>query len=154
MKASRLLLTILQGKTLGRVGACLLAGILSVATAGRFALAASGGGAISACASRRTGTLRIATSCRRGERAVSWNQQDPTGPPGSAGPSGSPGAVGSPGTAGPAGLAGPPGPSSATSIGGSFAPLLGNTTVATIGVGAGAYAIVAHMEVRLSMGMG
>ena len=117
--------------------------MLSVAVAGGFALASSGGGAISACASRRTGTLRIATTCRRGERAVSWNQQGPTGPPGSAGPAGSPGPVGSPGPAGPPGLTGPPGPSSATSIGGSFVPLLGNTTVATIGVGAGAYAIAA-----------
>lgn len=143
MRAGRLLLTDLPGRTLGRVGACLLAGMLSVAAAGGFALAASGGGAISACASRRTGTLQLATSCRRGERAVSWNQRGPTGPPGSAGPAGSPGAVGSPGPAGPPGLAGPPGPSSATSIGGSFVSLLGNTTVATMGVGAGAYAIAA-----------
>jgi hypothetical protein len=143
MKAGRLHLTNLPGKTLARVGACLLAGMLSVAAAEGFDLASSGGGAISACASRRTGTLRIATTCRRGERSVSWNQQGPTGPPGSAGPGGSPGPVGSPGPAGAPGVTGPRGPSSATSIGGSFVPLLGNTTVATIGVGAGSYAIAA-----------
>jgi hypothetical protein len=140
----------MQHEVLGRTGACLLAAIVASAAAGGLAVAAAGGGAISACASHRTRTLRLGTNCRRGERAVSWNQRGPAGPPGSAGPpgpTGPPGSAGSLGPVGPPGPAGAPGPSSATSISRSFVPLVGTTTLATIGVGPGAYAIQAKTVV-------
>ena len=73
---------------------------------------------ISACSSNRTGVLRIADQCRRGETAIEWNQagpQGPVGPQGPAGPQGEQGVAGptgpqgEPGEPGPVGPAGPPG---------------------------------------------
>jgi hypothetical protein len=62
--------------------------------AGGYAVAASGTDAIHACASKRTGALRIAKSCNRHERSVSWAK---SGPPGARGQQGPPGMNGQPG---------------------------------------------------------
>jgi hypothetical protein len=65
----------------GCTSAFLLGGIDSRAGARGFAAAASADGTVSACASRRTGTLRLATSRRRGERATPWNRRARAVPP-------------------------------------------------------------------------
>lgn len=65
---------------------------------------------IHACANRRTGALRLAKRCRRGERAVSWSvvaARGPIGPTGPAGPAGTHGSAGPTGAAGAQGAAGP-----------------------------------------------
>jgi hypothetical protein len=68
-----------------------------LAASGGLAVAAiSGGPVIHACANKKTGVLRLASKCRRGERSISWNQRGQPGQPGPrgvAGPSGSPGTV-------------------------------------------------------------
>jgi hypothetical protein len=60
-------------------------------------LAASGGLAVAAssrdpviraCANKKTGELRLASKCRRGERSVSWNQVGPAGAAGKTGATG------------------------------------------------------------------
>jgi hypothetical protein len=86
------------------------AGYLAVAAAGvligagGLAFAASGGGVIHACASKKTGALRLATDCKKKqERSVSWNVQGPQGlrgPTGATGPQGLQGPQGLPGTNG------------------------------------------------------
>ena len=79
---------------------------------GGSAYAALGGipdshGVIHACFKPKTGVVQLVpggAKCRKGQRAVAWNQQ---GQPGKAG---QPGALGQAGQPGPAGEAGPPGP--------------------------------------------
>ena len=92
----------------------LVVGILgaTLATAG-VAAAAVNTGVISACASSN-GYLRLATSCHRGETAVSWNAAGQRGPQGVPGPTGAPGAPGAPGAAGATGATGATGPTGAT----------------------------------------
>lgn len=59
---------------------------LVVAAGGGYAVASTtGGGAISACAKKSNGALRLATKCQKSERKVSWSIQGPTGAPGSPG---------------------------------------------------------------------
>jgi hypothetical protein len=65
---------------------------------------------IRACASKKTGALRLAKSCRRSERPVSWNQAGPRGATGAPGATGAAGAAGPSGTGGTAGPQGPQGP--------------------------------------------
>jgi hypothetical protein len=88
-----------------------VATVASALTAGGLAFAASSGGAIHACANKRTGVLRIASACKgRQERAVSWNVQGPPGQPGRTGATGATGAAGPPGPQGPQGSTGSQGP--------------------------------------------
>jgi hypothetical protein len=47
------------------------------AAGGGWAIAASGGGVIHACSAKNGGWLRIATTCTKGERSISWNQLGP-----------------------------------------------------------------------------
>lgn len=47
--------------------------------AGSYAVASAGTNAIHACADKRTGALRLAKSCTRHERAVSWSKTGPAG---------------------------------------------------------------------------
>ena len=70
--------------------------------AGGLAVAASrGGGVIRACASKRTGALRVATICKKKqERAISWNVEGPQGPRGATGATGATGAAGTTGSPG------------------------------------------------------
>ena len=93
-------------------------------------------GVIHGCYTKSGGSLRViddsVTNCKSGETSLNWNQTGARGPTGQAGPTG---------VTGPSGPVGPQGPSSAQSISASFVPLSGKTTVATMNVGAGAYAI-------------
>ena len=79
----------------------------TIVGAGGLALASSGGGVIHACANKKTGTLRLATECKKKqERAISWNvqgaqgQQGRTGAAGVTGPQGVQGLPGTNGTNG------------------------------------------------------
>jgi collagen triple helix repeat protein len=87
---------------------------------GAFAFGAvGGGGVINGCYAKANGNLRVlvaGTSCRKTERAISWNQQGP------AGPQGPPGATGASGPAGPTGAAGPTGPAGAQGPAGPAGP--------------------------------
>ena len=80
---------------------------------GGWALAAPGGGVIHGCANKKTGALRLARICKKGENVVAWNVQGPAGAPGASGPQGPAGAQGAQGLKGPAGLQGEPGPTAA-----------------------------------------
>ena len=91
--------------------------VASVSAAGRSPRSPTD--VIQACRHERSGLLRVvshAGSCRRSERALSWNAAGPAGaqgPPGPAGPTGADGAAGAAGPAGatgPQGLSGPAGP--------------------------------------------
>jgi hypothetical protein len=62
---------------------------------------------IRACANKKTGALRLASKCKRKERALLWNQRGPEGRRGRAGATGSRGATGATGATGPQGNPGP-----------------------------------------------
>ena len=78
--------------------------------AGGFAFASLPGASsvIHACKGSH-GSLRIASACKSGETAVSWNKQGPGGPQGPQGAKGDAGPQGPKGDAGPQGLQGPQG---------------------------------------------
>jgi hypothetical protein len=81
---------------------------------------------ISACVDSKSGALRIATSCIKGESPLSWNQtgiQGPQGIPGPQGPVGATGAAGPAGPIGATGTAGPIGPIGATGAAGPIGPI-------------------------------
>jgi hypothetical protein len=85
-------------RTMGYVA---VAAIGVLVGSGGYAIAASGSSAIHACAGKRTGALRLAKSCNRNERAVSWAKSGPAGAAGAKGaqgPQGLPGKNGQPGT--------------------------------------------------------
>lgn len=112
--------------------ACLLA------VGGGWAIAASttSSATIRACANNSTGVLRLAASCKRGERPVSWNTVGPRGRRGLQGIQGAKGATGSTGSAGPAGAQGPKGNKGDKGEPGTLQRLTGdfsgtNATVAT-----------------------
>jgi len=84
---------------------------------------------IRACANKKTGALRLAGSCRRSERSVSWNQ---TGTPGAGGAAGPVGATGQAGASGGPGLTGPQGPG-ATQIVSSVTGPRTSFQIATVG---------------------
>ena len=85
-----------------------------LAASGGLAVAASSSGpVIRACANKKTGGLRLASKCRRGERSVSWNQ---VGPAGAAGKTGATGVAGAVGATGAQGLQGPGATSLPTTI--------------------------------------
>src|SRR5438132_7480046 len=73
---------------------------------GGVAWAAGSGATIHACYKKRGGALRIASRCKRGEKALSWNQIGPLGAKGTAGKAGARGATG---LQGPSGKEGPRG---------------------------------------------
>ncbi len=91
-----------------------LALVAVVAAGGGLAFAATTGvNTLHACANKKTGALRLASKCKKRERAVSWNIQGQRGfpglrgsqgPRGSTGPRGSQGAPGLPGTPGEPGV--------------------------------------------------
>jgi hypothetical protein len=71
------------------------------------------------CVHRTTGLLRVidpsqGESCRPNERAISFNETGPAGPPGLPGPKGDTGAPGPQGVTGDTGATGPQGPQGAT----------------------------------------
>ncbi len=92
----------MDGYVAGRrvTGYLAVAAITALAGAGGYAFAASGGGSVHACANKRTGALRLAKSCNKRERSVSWAIAGPrgtAGPPGARGPQGPAGANGTAG---------------------------------------------------------
>jgi hypothetical protein len=107
-----------------RAGAIIGSAVLIAAVAvPGFALAsvrpAATTGTIHGCANKKTGALRVATSCSSAERAVVWSIQ---GPRGATGATGKAGANGATGPVGPAGVAGDPGANGATGPQGSPGP--------------------------------
>jgi hypothetical protein len=87
------------------------AAVLLLCGASGYAIAQSGSAApktIKACANK-SGALRLAKKCRKGERRVTWAVKGPaglTGPAGAAGPAGQDGAQGASGTSGANGTSG------------------------------------------------
>lgn len=78
-----------RGRARGRsVTYVVVAVLVGSIVGGGWALAASSSGTLHACASKRTGALRLASHCNRRERGVSWNTQ---GRQGNAGAPGAPG---------------------------------------------------------------
>lgn len=80
---------------------CAVAAVAVAVGAGGLAFAASGGGALHACAAKRNGVLRLSARCRKDERAVSWSVRGPRGRRGRSGPQGpggSAGVAGAPGS--------------------------------------------------------
>jgi hypothetical protein len=106
-----------------RVGPLLAVTALVLASSGGWALAAKGGSVIHACASKKSGALRVAGKCRKRERGLIWSVH------GSAGPRGLQGAIG---PQGPAGSKGPQGPG-ATALQFSSTPSLSATTLGQAG---------------------
>jgi type VI secretion system Hcp family effector len=100
--------------------------VAAVGAGGAIAVAAGGpGDTIDACYRTKgggKGTLRIADSCRKGERAISWNRVGPRGPAGAPGPAGAKGDTGATGPAGAPGAAGPQGAKGDTGATGSQGP--------------------------------
>jgi hypothetical protein len=74
-----------HGRIIQLAAAALAGGLLS---AGGYALAASGGSTIRACADAHTGTLHLQKRCHRGQRRITWNQRGPGGPQGAQGAAG------------------------------------------------------------------
>jgi hypothetical protein len=79
--------------------------VVALACAGVAIAAGGSSGELHACASKRSGALRLLShgKCKRSEREVSWNV---TGSAGKQGLAGKPGTLGSPGHQGPAGATG------------------------------------------------
>jgi hypothetical protein len=87
---------------------CLLAvaGVVTASAFGAFGRAAASG-QITACAKKSgatKGLLRLASTCKKGERRVTWNVKGQTGATGSAGAPGTSGAPGTPGAPGQPGV--------------------------------------------------
>jgi hypothetical protein len=79
----------------------LVAGAAALLASGGFALGASTSSpTIHACAKRRGGALRLASTCKHSERAVTWAVTGPRGATGPAGRQGADGANGADGTNG------------------------------------------------------
>ena len=112
--------------------------VVLLAACGGLALAATPSSpVIKACANKRSGALRIARKCRRGERFVSWNVQGTQGNRGSTGPKGFKGATGTTGATGatgPRGLQGEQGPG-ASGFATTLAQGTTGATLATVGNG-------------------
>jgi len=100
------------------VAAIACVGVAVVAGRG-WALDAPNGGVIHACASKKTGALRLGRACRRSEDAVSWNAAGPAGPAGPQGASGPQGLEGAAGAPGAHGLPGSQGLQGAQGVQGS-----------------------------------
>jgi hypothetical protein len=97
-------------KSQPRSGYLVVALVAAIAAGGGWAFAAGSGGTLHACARKKTGALRLASRCKRNERAVAWNIEGrrgaggPRGLRGASGGRGIPGAQGATGAQGPAGV--------------------------------------------------
>ena len=88
------------------------AGVVAVVAIGSVAYARSDGGQVRACYKTSGGALRIATTCKGGERRIVWGVVGPRGAaglPGAQGPQGPKGDTGASGPQGPQGAQGPQG---------------------------------------------
>jgi hypothetical protein len=84
--------------------------VLAVGAGWAIAASTTSSATIRACASKSTGALRLAASCKRSERRVSWNTVGPRGLRGLRGIQGATGATGAAGATGATGAKGDPGP--------------------------------------------
>ena len=107
---------------------------LLAACTGLAVAASSSSTVIRACANKRTGALRLANKCRKGERSVTWSQTGPQGERGLAGANGVNGAPGTTGAKGQQGKEGPQGPG-ATSFFTTLPQGNSNATLITLGNG-------------------
>jgi Collagen triple helix repeat (20 copies) len=116
--------------------ATVLVAIVAALAVGHYAAAATS--TLRGCANKRTGALRLAASCHRNERAVSWNIQGTPGATGPAGPTGPAGAIGATGARGATGAngangaTGPAGPASVGEESASFSIAANKPTTETI----------------------
>jgi hypothetical protein len=114
------------------VTSVLLVALVALAPTG--AQAASG--KIKACASKKSGALRLAKKgkCKRGERKLVWNKKGQTGKRGATGAAGSQGPQGQTGAQGATGPQGEPGPAGAgfagTAAGGALTGVYPNPLIA------------------------
>jgi hypothetical protein len=99
----------LLGRARVPVLALAVACLLAVGAGWAIAASTTSSATIRACASKSTGALRLAASCKRSERRVSWNTVGPRGRRGLQGIQGAKGDTGSTGAAGAAGAQGPKG---------------------------------------------
>jgi type VI protein secretion system component Hcp len=83
--------------------------VAALGAGGAVAIAATSSDTIHGCYSKSKGNLRIASSCKRTETAITWNKQGPRGLTGAQGAQGIPGAPGTPGAKGDPGPQGVPG---------------------------------------------
>ena len=107
---------------------------LLAACTGLAVAASSSSTVIRACANKKTGALRLANKCRKGERSVSWSQTGPQGARGLAGANGVNGAPGTTGSKGQQGEEGAQGPG-ATSFFTTLPQGNSNATLITLGNG-------------------
>jgi len=91
-----------------RIPFLVVAVLIVLAVGSGWAIAAStiSTATLHACASKRTGVLRLASKCKSSERSVSWNTVGPRGPRGLQGAKGDTGATGVSGAKGDAGAKG------------------------------------------------
>lgn len=124
------------------------AGIATLVGGGGWALAASNSGVVHACASKRSGALKLARRCGKKERPVSWNVQGPQGKQGSQGAQGPQGPQGNPGSPGSPGTPGATGPSDTYAAGAASGTLTASSVqVASITVPPGSYLLGAKVEI-------
>jgi hypothetical protein len=116
--------------------------IFALLAGGGWALAASTAGVIHACASKRSGTLRLANRCGKSERAVAWDVQ---GARGAQGNRGMPGTSGQPGAAG---------PSDIYAAGAAAGTLTSGAEITSLTVPAGSYLIGAKVGMSGASGYG
>src|SRR5271169_4970309 len=89
-----------------RTAAMLLTGVLL--GGGGYAIVSSGAPTIHGCVTK-THQLLVEKRCARGQTALTWNKQGPTGAKGTTGPPGATGPQGTIGATGPQGPQGTPG---------------------------------------------
>jgi hypothetical protein len=125
-----------------------------LAASGGLAIAASSSGpVIRACANKKTGALRLAAKCRRGERSVSWNQFGPAGATGKTGPTGRAGMAGAVGATGAPGVQGP----GATSLSATIADGSTQQPLAVLGNGVTVQGNCNHsavLQIKTTSGLG
>lgn len=92
-----------MGRLFNSAGAIATAAFL-IAGSAAYALASSGGSAITVCVTHKNGALYKAKKCANRDKKLTWNRQGPTGPRGATGPRG---VQGIEGATGPGGVQGP-----------------------------------------------
>lgn len=106
-------------------GTGLTAALVGVAVSSSIAYAAVGDGPVVYACTTSAGAVRLVlstTTCKTGERKISWNKQGPTGLRGATGATGPRGATGLTGPTGATGVPGPTGESGATGLTGPQGP--------------------------------
>jgi hypothetical protein len=113
---------------MNRVRSLIVLVVVALVCAGVAIAAGGSSGQLHACASKRTGALRLLShgKCKRSEREVSWNV---TGPPGKQGLAGKPGTLGSSGHQGATGAMGATGATGANGTARAYAHVIAGTAM-------------------------